>query len=349
MISVAFAVPGSLDKPTGGYRYDRRVIHELRALGHNVEIVTLPDRFPDPTAEDLAITEATLAAVATDQPLIIDALAYSAMPDVIARLAGSHMLVALVHHPLALETGLSAERAEWLREAERSALVHARAIIVTSPATSEILQSDYGVASSKITVACPGVDPVIPPDTRLDKENGPFKFLSVGSLIPRKGHLDLIKAFAAIRDLDWCAEIVGDPTLDPDHARDIRAAIDRSSLADRITLTGALDEADLTSRYMTADCFVLATQYEGYGMAFAEAFSFGLPVIGTSGASEVIGDGGLMIDPGDVIALVAALKAVHSNKIVRNDLLTKSRARSYHLPRWGDTAEKISTILGKLS
>ena len=45
---VVFAVPGSLDTPTGGYAYDRRIIAELRQLGWDVECLNIGEGFPAP-------------------------------------------------------------------------------------------------------------------------------------------------------------------------------------------------------------------------------------------------------------------------------------------------------------
>ena len=69
----------------------------------------------------------------------------------------THPLIALVHHPLALETGVSAKDAVALRTSERAAL-RARGVIVTSPSTARTLAADYGVSAERITVAPPGTD-----------------------------------------------------------------------------------------------------------------------------------------------------------------------------------------------
>ena len=52
MVAAAFAVPGSIDQPTGGYAYDRRVIAALRGLGCEVDVVDLGEGFPYPTKDE---------------------------------------------------------------------------------------------------------------------------------------------------------------------------------------------------------------------------------------------------------------------------------------------------------
>ena len=76
---------------------------------------------------------------------MLDGLAFGALPDVAAELASRNPLLALVHHPLALEWGLSADQADVLRRSEQAALAAAREVVVTSPATAKLVAADYGV------------------------------------------------------------------------------------------------------------------------------------------------------------------------------------------------------------
>ncbi len=66
MAEVVFAIPGDADTPTGGYRYDRRVIDELRALRWDVKPLRLPGDFPAPSQASLQETERLFAAVPKD-------------------------------------------------------------------------------------------------------------------------------------------------------------------------------------------------------------------------------------------------------------------------------------------
>ena len=75
-------------------------------------------------------------------------------------LAGRNPLLALVHHPLALEWGLSAEQADTLRAANARRWQPRKRVVVTSAATARLVASDYGVPAERIDVARPGSDPV---------------------------------------------------------------------------------------------------------------------------------------------------------------------------------------------
>jgi hypothetical protein len=138
----AFAVPGDLAIPTGGYAYDRRMIAELGRLGWQVDVIGLGDGFPLPSDTTRATAQACLFALPKDLTVVIDGLALGALPDAATQLRNS--LLAVVHHPLALETGLSVEQAEKLRASERTALAR-DAVVVTSAATQRILVEDYSV------------------------------------------------------------------------------------------------------------------------------------------------------------------------------------------------------------
>ena len=140
-----FAVPGDLDTPTGGYAYDRRIAAELRTAGWALQWLRLPDGFPHPSAAALSSAYAQLARQQQGTALLIDGLALGAMPDVSKVLGPRRPLVALVHHPLALETGLDPGRAAQLRASERAALAAARRVVATSRATARVLAADYGV------------------------------------------------------------------------------------------------------------------------------------------------------------------------------------------------------------
>ena len=77
---VVFAVPGSLDTPTGGYAYDRRIMTELRHLGWEVEYLNIGDGFPAPD-EATRRPRALLAAIPAGRPVVLDGLALGALPE----------------------------------------------------------------------------------------------------------------------------------------------------------------------------------------------------------------------------------------------------------------------------
>src|SRR3990170_6159056 len=135
MAEALFAIPGDLRTPTGGYAFDRRVMELLPDFGVPVRHIQLPASFPNPAPEDLAETRNLLTAPSDGATLVIDGLAFGAFtPDLLDALEGR--VIALVHHPLFLETGLPHARKIELKASEERALARADHVVVTSRATA---------------------------------------------------------------------------------------------------------------------------------------------------------------------------------------------------------------------
>jgi hypothetical protein len=110
-----------------------------------IDVVSVGDGFPQPSAEQRAVALARLEDLPQGIPVVVDGLALGALPEAAERIARRAPLVALVHHPLALEAGLSPADSRKLFESECKALAAARSVIVTSRATGKRLNADYDV------------------------------------------------------------------------------------------------------------------------------------------------------------------------------------------------------------
>jgi glycosyltransferase involved in cell wall biosynthesis len=351
--AAVFAVPGDLATPTGGYGYDRRMIAELGALGWRVDVVNLGDGFPQPASDIRAAAAGKLAALSNEQPIVIDGLAFGVLPQAAEILKASHALVALVHHPLALESGLSAPESAVLRASERSALACARHVIATSAATARLLVSQYDVAPAQLSVVAPGTDRAAarPPPAACGAGPGRGRadavaLLAVGSLVPRKGYDVLVAALARLVHLPWRLVIAGDDTRSPATARELATAIARLGLTDRIALRSALGAAELEELYASSDLFVLPSRFEGYGMAYAEAIAHGLPVVGTTAGAipeTVPPAAGILVEPDDITALAAALHRLIESADARARLAAGARAARF--PSWPEQAVLFARVL----
>ncbi len=340
--AVTIAIPGDLDTPTGGYAYDKRLIAELRDLGHEIEILTLPASFPFPDAADIATSLDALRALTADKVLIADGLAWSALPaDDLDALAAP--AIALVHHPLGHETGLDAETAARLIETERRALAKARHVIVTSATTGRALAGTFDIAADRITVAPPGTDPAPP---AMIRDRVPY-ITALGAVIPRKGYDVFVNALAALADLDWQAAIVGPTDRDPAEAGRIAALIEARGLSGRVAMTGAIAPAERDALLADTDLFVLSSFYEGYGMAVAEAIACGLPLVATDAGAvrEVMGPDLAVVPTGDPILLADALAPLIRSPDARRALSRRVVRRAADLPRWTDTARVVSATI----
>jgi glycosyltransferase involved in cell wall biosynthesis len=344
---VVLAYPGSLETRTGGYLYDRRLALELEALGWRVERLSLPAGFPFPTPATLEESAAALAALPDGTTVLADGLAFGAMPAIAAKEARRLDLVALMHHPLCLETGLAPAQAAALEASERSALARARAVIVTSPRTAASLVELFGVPAARITAALPGTDPA--PLAR--GSGGPTcRMVCVATLTPRKGHLVLLEALAGLGTYPWELLCAGSAERDPQAAAAVRAAVAAHGLGDRARLLGELDEPGLEALWDSADLCVSPALYEGYGMALAEAVARGLPVVAAAGgavADTVPPQAGLLVPPGDAVALRQALARFMGEAGLAARLRDGARAASSKLPRWPATAATVAAVLAK--
>ncbi len=341
-----FAIPGDLQSLTGGYAWDRRIIAELQALGLRVQVLPLSARFPEPDAAAREDARQQIAALPDGAVLLADGLAWGVLDDIAEAHAARLRIIALCHHPLALESGLTAERAAALRRSETRVLQVAAAVVVTSPATAATLTQEFGVARERITVALPGTDPVPPAPCTGE----PPVLLSLATLTRRKAHDVLIAALYQVQDLPWRARFVGGTHFDPAWVDILRAQVNSAGLAERIAFVGST--ATPQQEYRQADLFVLPSRYEGYGMVFAEARAHGLPVIAARAGAvpEVVpADAGLLVPVDDVAALAAALRRVLSEPTARAALRVGALRAAAGLPRWQDSARGLYNLIAHLT
>ncbi|HEU0221665.1 MAG TPA: glycosyltransferase family 4 protein [Paracoccaceae bacterium] len=340
-----FAIPGHLATPTGGYGYARAVLSAAPGAGLDLRHVPLPGGFPFPSEAALAATRAILAAA--DRPLLVDGLAYGALPpEVIA--AARVPLVALCHHPLGLETGLDPETAERLIDSEARALALAHHVVTVSETTKATIMDRLGVPPDRITIAQPG----LPRAEMAPRRGSPPLILSVGSLTPRKGHDVLIRALARIAEAPWACRIAGAGEPGSDWPLRLRAQVAEAGLVHRITFLGAMDSTALEEHYQAADIFCLPSRYEGYGMVFAEAMMRGLPIVACRAGplEEVVpASAGLLAPPDDDAAIADFLAILLTNRPVADRMAAAGRAHALTLPDWPDTAVRIAGVLRAVS
>lgn len=343
--SAAFAIPGDINTVTGGYIYERRLLEELRVLGHDVQHIPLGASFPEPSSEDMIHAVEALLAVEPERALILDGLVFGSIdPAGLARVRVP--IVAMIHHPLALETGLTAQQRGHLFATEKANLGLAQHVLVPSPHTAKILTTDYAVPQSRITIAQPGTEVHAGTPTPID----PPLILSVGIQHPRKGHDVLLRALAEIRELPWRAVIVGS-VHDAAHAEELARMVETLGLSGKVTLAGRIPQEDLETLYATASVFALATRYEGYGMVFDEALAWGLPIVScATGAvpDTVPSKAGLLVRPDAPGQMAGAMGRLLTDHALRKRMAKASLRAGADLPGWSDTAKIAGGVLDAL-
>jgi glycosyltransferase involved in cell wall biosynthesis len=343
-------VPGPLGQLTGGYVYDARMVGGLRKLGWRVHVHDLAGCFPD--YDDIAreAMSATLTSLPDGARVVIDGLAMGGSAAPIEAHADRLRILSLVHHPLAEETGLSDADKKRFSESERRALAPCVGVLVSSAFTAQGLEA-YGVPAARIRVVVPGTQSARPAAGPGPRE--PPLLLCVASVTPRKGHDVLVASLERVRDLSWTCVCAGGLDRDPDHADSVLRRVAAAGLADRIDFVGERDGELLEELYHRASVFVLASYYEGYGMALAEALAHGLPVVTTTGGAipfTVPADAGILVAPGDVAAFADALRRLlHPNATIRADLASAARRHAGELPSWPEAAEAFALAIDELT
>jgi glycosyltransferase involved in cell wall biosynthesis len=214
---------------------------------------------------------------------------------------------------------------------QRRAYEQAVACALTSPWAAESVIRDYGIAPDKVHVVGIGRNHTIPAAAR---DWSRPRFLFVGMDWLHKNGPAVLRAFARLREErpHACLDLVGrHPPLD----------------APGVSGHGVLrldvpeQRARLQGLFARATCFVMPSHYDAVGIAYVEAASAGLPSIGTSngGSSYVIGDGGVVIDPRDEGALLAAmLRFCDPETAARTGAAAKARSELF---TWSAVARRL--------
>lgn len=341
---IALLVPGPFDTISGGYIYDRRLVAGLRAQGHAVEVVELAGRHPLPDEAATAAARAALDAVPAGTRIVIDGLGLPAFAPFAEELA-TRSAVGLIHHPTANEHGSPGPVRDELRAIEAALFPRLARLIATSPLTARRLPEDFDADPARIGVVEPGTDAA--PRSAGNPEG--CAILALGSLIPRKGHDVLLRALATLFDLDWRLTIAG-AARDPVYGHGLAALAEELGIAQRVRFAGEVDGAALEALWQGADAFALASHWEGYGMAVAEALARGLPVAVTAGgalAELAPVEAGVVSPPGDHVSLGKAMRRMIFDRELRAEMAEAAWAAGQALPRWDDRAAAFAVELEK--
>lgn len=336
MTVLHLVVPDGVDdpaRPSGGNTYDRRLRGGLLATAWDVREHAVAGRWPRPRGGDLGALARVIADVPDGALTLVDGLIASAAPGVLVPGAARLRLVVLVHMPLE-------------DDGEAAVLDAASAVVTTSRWTRERLLARYPLRPERVHVAEPGVDPAPPaPGTGTGGA-----LLCVAAVTPDKGHEVLLGALARVADEPWRCDCVGPLDRDAGFAAAVRRQAAADGIAGRVTFRGPLAGDELDRAYQAADVTVLASRAETYGMVVTEALARGLPVIasGVGGVPEALGRTpggrlpGLLVPPGDAVALAGALREWLRDAGLRHRLRESARERRTALPGWAQTADRVA-------
>ena len=233
------------------------------------------------------------------------------------------------HYPDQWEGDPAAHRA--IRRQALYAVRRADMVLAISQAAAKDIVDTLGVDEARLAVAPLGVSsqppPEAPPAEGLREKLGLGTgrvLLCVAQKRPYKNLAGLIRALAQV---EGTLVLPGSPT---EHERELRALAQEVGVGDRVRFVDWVSEADLEGLYQLADCFVLPSFIEGFGLPVLEAMRRGLPVACSNAGSlpEVAGDAALMFDPRDPGAIADAIRRLQSDAALREKLVERGRERA---------------------
>jgi phosphatidylinositol alpha-1,6-mannosyltransferase len=234
---------------------------------------------------------------------------------------------------------------------------HAQVVVAANEFARQNLLR-IGVAKSRIRKITPGVDCARfkPADQRQDllerfRLRGRFVLLTVGRLVPRKGHEVVLRALSTLlpEKPNIAYLIVG---TGPDEAK-LRQTAAELGLSHLVHFVGFVKDEDLPDYYNLADLFVLPNSddkgdMEGFGMVFLEANACGKPVIGgrSGGTSEAVleRETGMLVDPDNPAELARTLKLLMDDVAFRTKLGQNGLRRAASDFRWSARVQSLEDL-----
>ena len=228
---------------------------------------------------------------------------------------------------------------------DKVAYGRAELLLVASLSLADTLRT-LGI-TVPLEVVAPGRDPApAPEEIKEDLRQGTLAaFLCVANWTQRKGLLELLDAFCRLPPGAGRLHLVGDRAAQPRYASRIRSRLRDEDLAGRVVVHGRVSKERVAGLYEKSDVFVLPSFKEPYGTVYGEAMASGLPVVGWRGGNlpYLARDGkeGVLVPPGDVVALGSALEKLAREEAFRIRMGEAARVRSLSFPTWEETAERF--------
>lgn len=237
-------------------------------------------------------------------------------------------------------------------------VLKAKAIFTISNSSKDDIIKTYGVDGTNIYVTYPGVREKASYNVhKVDKvksmEDLTKKFgikgeyiLFVGTLQPRKNIERLVEAFAMLSNKDLSLVIVGKRGW---QYEDILRSPKRYAVEENVKFLDFVEDDDLPSLYKSAQCFVLPSLYEGFGLPVLEAMKYGCPVLTSNVSSlpEAGGDAALYFDPTSAEDIARQIKRVLNDDKLREAMIEKGKGQVKKFS-WEKTAKETLRVLESL-
>jgi glycosyltransferase involved in cell wall biosynthesis len=336
-LSVLLITLGDPNTRTGGYLYHRRLAELAPRHDALLGFASVPAwPFPFPILNGPRL----LRSVSGQRPdvVVLDSIAAAFVAPWLAAVRAPVM--AMLHQPPGgIDHGPFRRCAQAVLD--RAAYRRTERVLVASRLLADQLGAQgFG---GKLVVVPPGRDPAPASGPGRDLRGGArTALLCVGNWVARKGILQALDAVAQLPAGLVRLHLVGDDRAEPRYAAQVRRRLARGDLAGRVECHGHLGREDVAALYRDADVFVLPSVREPYGTVYSEAMAAGLPVVGWRAGNlpYLAGHGreGLLAEPGNVVGLASALRALAEQDELRACLGAAARRRAAAFPTWDQTA-----------
>ena len=284
---------------------------------------------------------------------VIHSLFFNAPPEHHGSLVATIYDVSFLLYP---EFHVEANRLHCLNGTMNAAL-YADRIIAVSQQTKRDIMNYFSVAEDRIRVTHLAPRKVFYPERNLELIRRTLQRLAiyenfilfVGTLEPRKNLRNLLEAYARYVDSRVGRELLVVVGARGWGNENVYHMVSELGLERHVRFLGHVPESDLRVLYSVAKVFVYPSFYEGFGLPPLEAMACGAPVIAsnTSSLPEVVGDAGMLINPGAVEELYAAMRTVLTDEDLRLQGRRRALERAKHFS-WEQTARETLAVYQEL-
>uniref|UniRef100_A0A7V1EIQ9 Glycosyltransferase family 1 protein n=1 Tax=candidate division WOR-3 bacterium TaxID=2052148 RepID=A0A7V1EIQ9_UNCW3 len=334
---------------TGGHIYNQKVIEALNELGHKVVEINvhhLPFFF---RIKFFSFLYCFLMWFKGSSDLILQVVDSSLRYFPFTIFTWYYQIpTALIVHHLKEELPQFNLREYINYQLMRCNLKRATFIIVNSHNTKLNVIHCIGGNNKKIWIVSPGIYTCSNSiKRRLYGTKKNWVFISVGSIIPRKGYDFLIESLKDLNKFQYKCYIVGD-IGDKKYYSLLLKKIIKYQLNKNIIFTGYLSQAELEELYENSDLFILPSRHEGYGIVLNEALNHGIPVVATNvgAVPEIIQNNvnGFLVEPDNPANLTKILKKIMESPYTLANLQENIIARSHCKRTWIDMKDELKKV-----
>ncbi|GLR71315.1 glycosyltransferase family 4 protein [Agaribacter marinus] len=262
-----------LENISGGNLYNKQLVSVLSEWGIGVCVYKLNSEIK---------FEQWLSSLLPHSVIILDSIVGEPFVRVLKKRHYNFKIVYLCHLPMGLRLNAGKSQKVVLLNAEKQILKWSEFTICTSEFTEKYLQRLHESFISVVLKPQVGV-PRAQLRVRRKKttcNDDALNILCVGNIHVGKGQLKVIQGLLDFTDVPWnITFIAGQYFSDTDYLSEIQSIVDQLGLQSRVRLRFDLSGELLWEEYQQASVFVSLTEFETYGMALAEACSFGLPIV----------------------------------------------------------------------